>query len=67
VPSRSGLFKGSVHNIREPRFTDRPMDALISIPKDTDIKTYIAEGFAIDTRGSWTMEPVGVAFGAGSV
>jgi hypothetical protein len=61
------FFKGSVHNIREPRFTDRPMDALISIPKDTDIKTYIAEGFAIDTRGSWTMEPVGVAFGAGSV
>jgi hypothetical protein len=61
------FFKGSVHNIRDPRFTDRPMDALISVPKDADYSTYIAEGFAIDEGGSWTMEPVGAAFGAGPV
>ena len=35
------FFKGSVHNIREPRFTDRPMDALISIPKDADVSSRI--------------------------
>jgi hypothetical protein len=61
------FFKGSVHSIREPRFTDRPMDALISVPKDVDYSSFIAEGFAIDARGSWTMEPVCAAFGAAQV
>jgi hypothetical protein len=56
-------LKGKVHNIREPKFTTRAMDALISIPKDTPVDQMIDQGFAIDEEGHWTMEPVGVAFG----
>ncbi len=56
-------FGGKVHNVREAKYTDRPMDALISIPKDTDVTNMIENGFAIDEEGVWTMEPIGVAFG----
>lgn len=53
---------GKVHTIRDNKYTDRAMSALIAVPREKDLSEFLGQDFAIDDDGLWTAHAVGSAY-----
>ena len=53
---------GQVHTIRDNKYTDRAMSALVAVPREKDLSEFLGQDFAIDDDGLWTAHAVGSAY-----
>mgnify|MGYP005848528383 CR=1 FL=1 len=53
---------GQVHTIRDNKYTDRAMSALVAVPREKDLSEFLGHDFAIDDDGLWTAHAVGSAY-----